>query len=831
MFKFLFSSKAKFVIIVLFFFVEGVSSQKINEMSFAVADFSNIEYVDALFQRKNEGRIGLSIEVVENLNRSILEVKLKDGNVELPIFLKKLQGHLLVYKKFVFPLFIDFKFDEEKLLKEFENAGLLDFIYVQPRNERWPNKEELIGKAKPLLLFSKNSKSSNAINSIQQNLYNYEWYKERGEIGKSLWNEFLAIHHFEAENLMKNNLPKNWERLSTNPYSINYLLNSWSETGKQPNFIFYSSPVHIVPMFFLTNLLNETKSINGRIKSDNGITHRINWRNNTEAITGGYFSFPYEFREGLTLMPLKEGFRFEPESYLLEKSDAYSKDYIFESTPLDITEGLTAVYKFEHGIENLIKPNLKHDTAIKYVSDKERGEVLKFENESFVQLKNVEDYKLVNSSFTIAINFKYNKAKGAFNYCILGSDEASFRKGLHVNIVAKKLVFGFYTNDTKSDFIVNPNKWYHLVVKYNIDTKTQSIFINGKNVGASSNHPSFIGSSDFLLGHGIKQDNFLNGHLDNLTIWSRALSDEEIRRVAENKVSLEKQKKKGFNVFIVLSIIGFAVLLIVVWLLFKIKKNEDEPVVIKNKLEVKPTKNAIYLFGKFSLLNEKGEDKADSLTPKIKELFLLLLVKTIHNSRGISTAELTNILWGDFTTTKAANNRGVSFNSLRKVLTEIEGVSVVYENKFWKVVLSEGMYIDYKWLYEFVSENMTDYDTFFEVVKRGEFLRLSKSEWQLKVKSNTQFDIIDTLLLLSSQRYKSKKYQKVLKVAEYILKLDDLNAQALHYRLNSLVKTGGKNKALFLFDNFSQKYKLVNSEDFGFKFREFVQTEIDELWN
>lgn len=58
-----------------------------------------------------------------------------------------------------------------------------------------------------------------------------------------------------------------------------------------------------------------------------------------------------------------------------------------------------------------------------------------------------------------------------------------------------------------------------------------------------------------------------------------------------------------------------------------------------------------------------------------------------------------------------------------------------------------------------------------------------------------------------------------LEVSNYILSLDDLNAQALHFQLRCLGKQGRGNKAAFLFDKFCQKHHAVHSKPFEYDFK------------
>jgi hypothetical protein len=59
----------------------------------------------------------------------------------------------------------------------------------------------------------------------------------------------------------------------------------------------------------------------------------------------------------------------------------------------------------------------------------------------------------------------------------------------------------------------------------------------------------------------------------------------------------------------------------------------------------KPTQNYIQLFGDFKVLDRFGNDITTQFTPKLKQLFLLILLYSQRSKNGISTKELTDILW------------------------------------------------------------------------------------------------------------------------------------------------------------------------------------------
>ncbi|NIJ45919.1 two-component SAPR family response regulator [Wenyingzhuangia heitensis] len=807
-------------------FTINIFGQSISDQSFAIAEFSDSESVEAIFKNKHtHENFGMSIELIQK--DSLLTLKLKNGDFLFSNFLTLLKTKLKQDKTETFPLFLKFNGDDSIVEYYLKKSGLLNLVFYQPKGERWPSVADILRNKKQLLIFKETTGKTTFLNNSTNHILNLSDFIKNKATAIGLNNEFLKITRFTTKELATKNTPKDWNSISANPFAIRYLMSKWKITGKHPNFIFYSHQKHASTIYFLTKLLNETPYIKGKVIDENSIVNELNWIHHKKSLTGGYFNFPYYRGGKFILHPLKEGIEFNPNTLTISKTEL-NKNIVFKSKKLDISNGLTGFYKFDNNLENQIKKEKLAQNTPLYVNDKNKGSVLKIEKQNVIQLNTSDNYDIVNSSFSMAIDFKYSPVATHHNYAILGSNEEGFRKGLHINLLHGKLTFGFYTNDTKLDYYVEPNEWHKLVVTYNIYTQTQSIYLNGELIGSSNNHASYIGTSHLLLGHSIKQQNYFTGYVDNLHIWNRTLSPNEIKWLNSNAITILKTTKETHRYLFLIPIFvllfsGF------IWMYFKRKKNNSIIEIPLRKSE--PQKeNTIYLFGHFRLLVANGVDLSDRFSPKIKELFLLILLRTLKNNKGISTRELTDILWEGFPPSKAANNRGVSFNVLKKTLKDAKGITVVYENKLWKVNLEKHIFVDYEWVLDFIKSKKTNYPLLFDIVKKGEFLTDAKTDWLLKEKSNLNFDLLDLLILYAKEEFKYKKDSKVIEITNYIQLIDELNIQALYYQLHCLSKLGSKNKVIFLFDTFCEKYEATNAIPFSYTLNDFLQKDIDYLW-
>ena len=87
--------------------------------------------------------------------------------------------------------------------------------------------------------------------------------------------------------------------------------------------------------------------------------------------------------------------------------------------------------------------------------------------------------------------------------------------------------------------------------------------------------------------------------------------------------------------------------------------------------------NQIQLFSEFMVISSNREDITENFTPKIRELFLFVLIHTIHNGNGAKIDDINEQLWPGIDSKKLANNRAVTLNKLRKLLKQMEGIAAL----------------------------------------------------------------------------------------------------------------------------------------------------------
>ncbi|NEO90758.1 MAG: hypothetical protein F6K56_11100, partial [Moorea sp. SIO3G5] len=155
----------------------------------------------------------------------------------------------------------------------------------------------------------------------------------------------------------------------------------------------------------------------------------------------------------------------------------------------------------------------------------------------YIELPYAPDLKLTNHSFTVSawvfIN-SFPSESDLRDLTILGTDENEKNNGLHLTIRKKKPYMGFYGNDTHGSTTIESGQWYCMTWRYDLTKQQQTIFINGNEDKTEAEHGHFQGEGGVNIGRSQNHHNF-NGKIDEVRIYERALSDEEIKQLAGNQ--------------------------------------------------------------------------------------------------------------------------------------------------------------------------------------------------------------------------------------------------------------------------------------------------------
>lgn len=146
-------------------------------------------------------------------------------------------------------------------------------------------------------------------------------------------------------------------------------------------------------------------------------------------------------------------------------------------------------------------------------------------------------------------------------------------------------------------------------------------------------------------------------------------------------------------------------------------------------------------------------------------------------SEGITSQELSEQLWPDKTENKVKNIRGVTLNHLRKILAELDGISLVYEKNVFRLILQEPCYCDYLQCMEILAGNPVEeqYERLCEIVLQGAFLKSLDIPLFDHFKALVEAQLEPTLSRQAEVWYEEEKYTKAIAMANASFNLDPLN--------------------------------------------------------
>jgi two-component SAPR family response regulator len=287
--------------------------------------------------------------------------------------------------------------------------------------------------------------------------------------------------------------------------------------------------------------------------------------------------------------------------------------------------------------------------------------------------------------------------------------------------------------------------------------------------------------------------------------------------------------------------IGFVLTGVFVFLYFrKIYKSQhsksienDPPIlpghVVDLNSDKSNSKSTINLLGGFQVFDRDGNDISSVFTPTLKQLFVILLLKTIKNRRGISTTQLNETLWFEKSDDSARNNRNVSISKLRTILNTVGNIDIDQESSYWRINMS-GVYCDYlevnmlveRQKEQKISISESEIAHFILVVQRGDLLPEFQLEWLDEFKADFSNMVLDTLFEYSNLPEIQKKLQQLIDISDCILRFDPINENAIIMKCSTLIKMGKKGLAKTVYDHFIKEYENLLGTGFSTSFNDIV---------
>jgi len=241
----------------------------------------------------------------------------------------------------------------------------------------------------------------------------------------------------------------------------------------------------------------------------------------------------------------------------------------------------------------------------------------------------------------------------------------------------------------------------------------------------------------------------------------------------------------------------------------------------------KDHRSSIYLFGPFQVFDKEGNDITRLFTPLLKELFLIILIYTIRNGRGISSEGLNEILWHDKPEKDAKNNRSVNLAKLKVILEKTGNGVINKESGYWQFAIpGEDIYVDYK-KYVSLLQEVSDAGKAYihplvDIIKRGAFLSQTEYNWLDDIKSDISNSVLDCCLGYLKNQNISKDPEFIIEISNCIFYFDQVNEDALTYKCKSLILLKRHTLANNTYLKFLKEYRDIYGTDLGKSFQEII---------
>ncbi|HEY0740230.1 MAG TPA: kelch repeat-containing protein [Chryseosolibacter sp.] len=237
--------------------------------------------------------------------------------------------------------------------------------------------------------------------------------------------------------------------------------------------------------------------------------------------------------------------------------------------------------------------------------------------------------------------------------------------------------------------------------------------------------------------------------------------------------------------------------------------------------EAKTKANAIYLFGEFTVRDRKNRDITYMFSAQLKQIFCLILQYTTTEG-GIASQRLSTILWPDKPADKVKNSRGVTINHLRKVLSELEGIELIYDKKgIFKLEVTDAFYSDYTRCLQIISSHEVDRyrNELLEILSRGKFLQLSDHPLFDAFKEEMEKKLEPVLIVEMEKSFDAEQYPATLAFADAIFNIDPLNEAALNFQIKAMQRLKMNDEARIRYQAFVIEYKKVMGTDYPHAYR------------
>ncbi|MFD2598960.1 hypothetical protein ACFSQ3_08345 [Sphingobacterium corticis] len=225
----------------------------------------------------------------------------------------------------------------------------------------------------------------------------------------------------------------------------------------------------------------------------------------------------------------------------------------------------------------------------------------------------------------------------------------------------------------------------------------------------------------------------------------------------------------------------------------------------------RPDRNAIFLFGDFTVLDRRGTDISHLFSTRLRQVFCLILLHS--DGAGISSNLLSHLIWPDKEKDKVKTSRNVAINNLRKSLSDLDDIEIVYENGQYKLIMAENCYCDHQNLIKHLSaQHKLEIDRLALILRRGSFLLGMDDPMFDDAKAKLEQTLISRLQNAIEANEKQHHWENIYSLAKLMMLADPTNEEALFKGLNALTKLNQNEKTQ---RRFYEQFEKQHMDAFG----------------
>ena len=311
----------------------------------------------------------------------------------------------------------------------------------------------------------------------------------------------------------------------------------------------------------------------------------------------------------------------------------------------------------------------------------------------------------------------------------------------------------------------------------------------------------------------------------------------------ENIYIIEKKSSSKIVLILIILLLMLGVLYYLKYLnKIRNKKKDEFKAQVQNIL--KPQKentlekksNSTFLFGSFRIIDRNKKDISYLFSPKIRQLFLLLLFSSKQKDvSGLTSERIHSTLWPDSTPQKAKNLKNVIISQLRNILKDVDGLELIYSKGRFFMEIEDEFYCDYfnfSTQLESLRDDLLDYNSLNELtnlISPGKFLLSINDECFDKIKKNFEYEVLKIIPNQLKRMYTNKDYSPIIPLTEILFNIDSLNETAFYYRIHTLHNMDLTLKAKKQFNDYIIRYNKIMGDNFPSTYKDVIKQIPDEL--